>query len=92
MGSSGRGGTSRGGRNGVSGYPWGAHYIPAPTRENPAMVRLLKEFGLVEGQVVSTGLYPTRAQLAQKLGIPMDATDKPHARPGGCCCKPGECC
>ncbi len=44
------GGTSRGGRNGVSGYPWGAHYIPAPTRENPAMVRLLKEFGLVEGQ------------------------------------------
>ena len=47
---------------------------------------------LVEGEVVSTGLYPTRAQLAQKLGIPMDATDKPHARPGGCCCKPGECC
>jgi protoporphyrinogen oxidase len=44
------GGTSRGGRNGVSAYPWGAHYIPAPTRENPAMVRLLKEFGLVEGQ------------------------------------------
>ena len=42
------GGTSRGGRNGVSAYPWGAHYIPAPTRENPAMVRLLKEFGLVE--------------------------------------------
>ena len=47
---------------------------------------------LVEGQVVSAGLYPTRAHLAQKLGIPMDATDKPHARPGGCCCKPGECC
>lgn len=43
------GGTSCGGGNGVSPFPWGAHYIPTPTRENPAMVRLLREFGLVEG-------------------------------------------
>lgn len=43
------GGTSRAGRNGVGPFPWGAHYIPAPTRENPALVRLLKETGSVEG-------------------------------------------
>ena len=43
------GGTSRSGRNGVGPFPWGAHYVPAPTRENPALVRLLREAGVVEG-------------------------------------------
>lgn len=43
------GGTARSGRNGVSAYPWAAHYVPAPTQENPAMVRLLQEAGVVEG-------------------------------------------
>lgn len=43
------GGTAKAGRNGVSAYPWGAHYVPAPTRGNPAMVRLLQEAGVVEG-------------------------------------------
>ena len=42
------GGTARGGRNGVSAYPWGAHYVPAPTKDNPAMVRLLRQAGVVE--------------------------------------------
>lgn len=43
------GGTARGGRNGVSAFPWAAHYVPAPTQENPAMVRLLRAAGVVEG-------------------------------------------
>jgi hypothetical protein len=42
------GGTSRSGRNHAGAYPWGAHYIPAPGRENPALVRLFQECGLLE--------------------------------------------
>ena len=42
------GGTSRSGRNGISAYPWGAHYVPAPNRENRGLVRLLKEMGAIE--------------------------------------------
>lgn len=43
------GGTARGGRNGISAFPWGAHYIPAPTRADRAMLRLLQEAGVLEG-------------------------------------------
>lgn len=44
------GGTSRGGSNGVSAFPLAAHYVPAPTREVRALLRLLDEIGLVEGR------------------------------------------
>jgi hypothetical protein len=30
-------------------YPWGAHYLPAPTQENTELVKLLGELGVVEG-------------------------------------------
>ncbi len=48
------GGTSRSGKqpasvSSASAYPWGAHYIPAPTRDNPALVALLDEMGILEG-------------------------------------------
>jgi len=44
------GGTARSGsEHGVVPYPWGAHYLPAPTKENRALVRLLEEMGAVEG-------------------------------------------
>jgi phytoene dehydrogenase-like protein len=45
------GGTARSGAGrGVVPYPWGAHYVPAPTRENRALVALLEEMGVVEGR------------------------------------------
>lgn len=44
------GGTSRAGRNGVGGYPWGAHYVPVPMPDNRALVTLLDEMGLLEGR------------------------------------------
>lgn len=48
----------------------------------------------VDGHVVSTGVYPTRVQLAHKLGLPLDTADKPHIRipvvAGGC--EPGSGC
>jgi protoporphyrinogen oxidase len=46
------GGTSRGGARAgaVVPYPWGAHYLPAPLKENRALVSLLEEMGVVEGR------------------------------------------
>ena len=44
------GGTSRSGSNNVSSYPWGAHYIPAPLKENQHLVALLDEMSVLEGR------------------------------------------
>ena len=46
------GGTSRSGRSSVSAFPWGAHYVPVPSAENRALVRLLGEMGVMSGGVV----------------------------------------
>jgi phytoene dehydrogenase-like protein len=43
------GGTARSDRSPVVAYPWGAHYLPAPTQENPELVKLLDELGVLEG-------------------------------------------
>jgi hypothetical protein len=45
------GGTSRSGDSvsAVVPYPWGAHYLPAPMKENAALISLLREMGVVEG-------------------------------------------
>ena len=46
------GGTSRSGerREAAVPYPWGAHYLPAPAKENRALVSLLDEMGVLEGR------------------------------------------
>ena len=44
------GGTSRSGSNRTISFPWGAHYIPAPMKENAELVSLLEEMGVVEGK------------------------------------------
>ncbi len=43
------GGTARSGTGGVVPHPWGAHYLPAPLKDNRALLTLLKEMDLVEG-------------------------------------------
>lgn len=43
------GGTARSGESSASPYPWGAHYITAPMKENHDLVSLLRELGLVDG-------------------------------------------
>jgi hypothetical protein len=43
------GGTSRSGSNRFTSFPWGAHYLPAPMKENQALVSLLGEIGVIEG-------------------------------------------
>lgn len=70
---------------------------PAAFAANPAVVREM-EAGIdrlpilaVDGHIVSAGLYPSRPQLAQKLGITLSADEKPHIKVGSCGCKPGTC-
>lgn len=43
------GGTSIGGSNAISAYPWGAHYLPVPHRGQRAVCELLRELELLEG-------------------------------------------
>jgi hypothetical protein len=43
------GGTARSGNSAISAFPWGAHYIPAPMRENEWLITLLDEMGTLEG-------------------------------------------
>jgi hypothetical protein len=45
----------------------------------------------VDGRIVSTGVYPSRAQLMQKLGVQLSSAEKPHIKLSACGCKPGEC-
>lgn len=44
------GGTARSGDSPVVAYPWGAHYLPAPMKENGALISLLDEMGILEGR------------------------------------------
>ena len=47
------GGTARSGANATSPFPWGAHYITAPMKENRDLLGLLRELDLVEGEDAS---------------------------------------
>ena len=44
------GGTARSGTSPLIAYPWGAHYLPAPLKENSALASLLDEMGVLEGR------------------------------------------
>ncbi len=46
----------------------------------------------VDGRIVSTGVYPSKAQLMSKLGLAVPTAEKPRIRAGGCGCAPGHCC
>lgn len=70
---------------------------PQAFAANPAVLKEM-EAGMdrlpilvVDSHVVSTGIYLTRQQLAQKLGSALATADKPHVKVGGCGCKPGSC-
>ncbi|QDU99069.1 flavin monoamine oxidase family protein [Lignipirellula cremea] len=43
------GGTAQGGSSQYGSFPWGAHYVPAPTRANPALIELLAELKVFDG-------------------------------------------
>ena len=43
------GGTSRSGSTKDISFPWGAHYIPTPMKENRELIALLDEIGVIDG-------------------------------------------
>jgi glycine/D-amino acid oxidase-like deaminating enzyme len=43
------GGNARSGRNDVSAYPWGAHYVPIASLESKPLVELFVDLGLITG-------------------------------------------
>ena len=43
------GGNARAGRNAVSAYPLGAHYLPIPNPEAKGVIRLLERLGIITG-------------------------------------------
>jgi phytoene dehydrogenase-like protein len=43
------GGNARSGRNAVSAYPLGAHYLPIPNAEAKGVIRLLERLGIITG-------------------------------------------
>jgi hypothetical protein len=63
---------------------------PAVIKEMEAGMDRLP-IAMVGGHIVSTGMYPSRAQLAQKLGLRLATADKPQIQLGDCGCKPGQC-
>lgn len=46
----------------------------------------------VDGRIVSTGMYPSKAQLISKLGLDIPTAEKPRVKLGECGCAPGKCC
>ena len=44
------GGTSTSGQGSPVGYPWGAHYLPVPFKENTELISLLDEMQLIDGR------------------------------------------
>ena len=47
---------------------------------------------LLNGHVITTGVYPSRQQLAQKLDIKLTLEDKPPIKSGSCCTPKSGCC
>lgn len=51
------GGNARSGRNAISAYPLGAHYLPVPNREARALRHMLTRFGIVTGEDAGAPVY-----------------------------------
>ena len=51
------GGNSRSGRNAVSAYPLGAHYLPVANREARALQHMLRRFGMIVGEKDGAPVY-----------------------------------
>lgn len=56
------GGTSRSGHNDVSGFPWGAHYVPVPSADNRVLLRLLREADVIDPERSRSQGRPTGRQ------------------------------
>ncbi|WP_439813575.1 FAD-dependent oxidoreductase [Zavarzinia sp. CC-PAN008] len=51
------GGNARAGRNAISAFPLGAHYLPVPNREARALRIMLERFGIITGHTDDGPVY-----------------------------------
>jgi monoamine oxidase len=51
------GGNARAGKNQVSAYPLGAHYLPVPNEEARALRHMLQRFGMITGEADGKPVY-----------------------------------
>jgi len=71
---------------------------PQAFASNPAVVKEMQAgmdrlpVIVVDGHIASTGMYPTRQQLAQKLGIPSHTLDAMAVTAAPCCSPKSGCC
>lgn len=71
---------------------------PQAFAANPAVLKEM-EAGIdrlpivaIDGHIVCTGVYPSRAELTKKLGLTLTTDEKPHIKIGAGGCKPGSGC
>lgn len=86
------------GEQGVTVQRYNLGQEPQAFAANPAVVKEM-EAGMdrlpviaIDGHVITTGLYPSRQQLAQKLGIILTTDEKPPVKAGACCPPKSGCC
>lgn len=84
------------GEQGVAVQRYNLGQEPQAFAANPAVVKEM-EAGIdrlpiiaIDGQIVTTGLYPSRAQLAQKLGLTLSAGEEAPKK--SCCSPKSGCC
>ena len=71
---------------------------PQSFAANQAVVKIMEQgmdmlpIIMIDGHIISTGMYPSRQQLAQKLGIQLTTAEKPHVVAGKCCDPKSGCC
>ena len=64
---------------------------PAVVKEMEAAIDRLPILA-VDGHIITTGMYPSRQQLAHKLAIQLTTAEKPHVVAGKCCDPKSGCC
>ena len=86
------------GEQGVTVQRYNLGQEPQAFAANPAVVKEM-EAGIdrlpilaIDGHIVSTGMYPSRQQLAQKLGITLTTAEKPRIKVGSACKPDSGCC
>jgi hypothetical protein len=64
------GGNAASGKNDVSAFPWGAHYVPLLTQEAKAVRALFEDFGII------TGYGPTGAPVYDEYALCADPSER----------------
>ncbi len=84
------------GEQGIEVHRYNLGTNPQAFIENPVIATEIKAsverlpIIAIDGQIISTGIYPTRDQMAAKLGL--STTAKETGKTGGSCCSGSSCC